>query len=362
MFHKTIIQGRLEFSTRKSFDKVIKMFDYRAENYHKYEMIFTEEEIFFEDTLLLDIPRFVGQSSEKHFKNTVSLIAYCSQFAISGSVRAWLIKEGKVQYYEMMEPKSDKAAVQSFLRGRDLVKQIGKEQEAIVLLNRAIEKYDRHAMAYERRAKVNFYLKDYHNALRDYNKCIDIDATIPTAYYGKAKIAIIQEEWEEAIKNFDVTLKHTVALQPIYWKARRQKAICHIELKQWEKAAFDLKLFTKRAFTEDNPNFIWRKQAFFNYGKVLLAMEDYDEALVTLDSAVELIGNKSVIEAELLRTRGVAKKLTGKNGYIKDLKDAADMGDSIAVTMLKDISASKTKPTTKRKTKAKPKAKAKVKN
>lgn len=86
MFFKTIIQGRLEFATQKSFDKVLKMFIYRAENYHRNEMIFASEEIFNKEKLLLDIPRFVGTSSDKHFRNTTSLIAYCSQFAISGSV------------------------------------------------------------------------------------------------------------------------------------------------------------------------------------------------------------------------------------------------------------------------------------
>jgi len=334
MFFKTIIQGRLEFATQKSYDKVFKMFEYRAENYHRNEMIFSSEEIFNKEKLLLDIPRFVGTSSEKHFRNTASLIAYCSQFAISGSVRAWLLDEGKILYYEMMEPNSDKAAVQSFIKGRDLVKQIGKEKEAIEALDKAIEKYDRHAMAYERRAKVNFYLKDYHNALRDYNKCIDIDSTIPTAYYGKAKIHAIQGEWEEAIKNFDITLKHTVALQPIYWKARRQKASCHIELKQWDKAAFDLKLFTKRAFNEDNPNFEWKKQAYYNYALVQLELDDMSDVLRCLDEAMALPDHPTVSTAEILRTRGITKQKMGKNGFIKDLKDAADLGDKIAKGLL----------------------------
>ena len=343
MFFKTIIQGRLEFSTQKSYDKVFKMFEYRAENYHRNEMIFASEEIFNKEKLLLDIPRFVGTSSEKHFRNTASLIAYCSQFAISGSVRAWLLDEGKILHYELMEPMSDKAAVQSFLKGRDLVKQIGKEKEAIEALDKAIAKYDRHAMAYERRAKVNFYLKDYHNALRDYNKCIDIDSTIPTAYYGKAKIHFLQEEWDEAIKNYDITLKHTVALQPIYWKARRQKAHCHIELKQWAKAAFDLKLFSKRVFPEDNPNFEWKKQAHFNYALVLLEMDETEDVLKNLDAALELPEHPTVNTAEILRTRGMAKQKMGKNGFIKDLKDAADMGDKIAKTVLAERGKSKKK-------------------
>lgn len=51
-------------------------------------------------------------------------------------------------------------------------------------------------------------MKNYHDALRDYNKCIGIDPTIPTAYYGKAKIHILREEWNEAIVNLDESIKN----------------------------------------------------------------------------------------------------------------------------------------------------------
>ena len=96
MFFKTIVQGRLEFGTQKVYDKVIKMFQYRAENYHKNEIIFEEEDIFNESELCIFIPRFVGQSSQKHFKNTTRLLEYCGQFAVTGTIKAWLVDEGKV--------------------------------------------------------------------------------------------------------------------------------------------------------------------------------------------------------------------------------------------------------------------------
>lgn len=154
---------------------------------------------------------------------------------------------------------------------------------------------------------------------------------------------MLKEEWEDAIKNFDITLKHTVALQPIYWKARRQKAICHMALKQWDKAAFDLKLFTKRKFEQGNPNLEWRRQAFYNYGKVLIELERYDDALSALDAAAVLDEHLSVSQAELLRFRGIAKKEIGKNGFVKDLKDAADLGDKIAKSLLKEMQKPKVK-------------------
>ena len=47
MYLKTIIQGRLEFGTEKSYEKVTKMFLQRIENYYKTDVIFKYEDILF---------------------------------------------------------------------------------------------------------------------------------------------------------------------------------------------------------------------------------------------------------------------------------------------------------------------------
>ena len=64
MFFKTIIQGRLDFGTQNSYDKVAKMFQYRIDTYYKNEIIFKSEDIFKPEQLSLEIPRFVGNVSE----------------------------------------------------------------------------------------------------------------------------------------------------------------------------------------------------------------------------------------------------------------------------------------------------------
>lgn len=338
MFFKTIIQGRLEFGTEKAYGKVVKMFQYRVENYHKNNVIFKEEELFSDDDLTLEIPRYVANVTEKSFKNTVSILKYCAQFAVTGSIRAWMINEGEIKHFSTIEPDSDKGAVQSFLKGRKLVKEEGKQEEAISQLTKAIEKFNRNAMAYERRAKVNFILKNYHDALRDYNKSIAIDESIPTSYYGKAKCLMLKEEWEEAIECFEHTLKKSIALQPVYWKSRRLKSQCHINLKEYEKAAFDLKLFTNRRFGKENANYGWKRWAYFHYGLVLLELEQHKEALEALEKASELPDvNDGIDKAVLLRLRGEAKKKSGKNGFVKDIKDAAEMGDIRAKALLTEL-------------------------
>ena len=338
MYLKTIIQGRLEFGTEKSYEKVTKMFQQRVETYYKSDVIFKFEDVFKDETLCLEIPRFVGQVTDKAFRTTTGLIGYCAQFAIAGSVRAWLINEGDIVHFETLEPDSDKGAVQSFVRGRKLVKVKGKENEAIAALSTAIEKYDRHAQAYERRAKVNLLMRNYHDALRDYSKCINIDPSIPTAYYGKAKIHMVRNEWELAIENLEESIKKSIALQTLYWKSRRLKAECHIVLKEWQKAAFDLKLFTNRNFEKENPNRFWLRWAFFHYGLVLMEIEEFVEALKSFDKALNMPEIADGLnEVEILTQRGIAKQKAGKNGYVKDIKDAASKGGKKAKNLLKAL-------------------------
>lgn len=336
--YKTIVQGRLEFGNQRSYDQVLKMFLYRVESYYKMDIFLEAEEIFDESTFRMSVPRLVKQVSSKTFKNTVNLVEYCAQFAISGSLKAWLIEEGKILKYYSIEPDSDKAAVQDYIKGKKLFKQSGKENEALKALTNAIEKFDKHAMAYEKRARVNFMLKKYHEALRDYNKSLNIDPTNASAYYGRALIYKLQEDYEKAIVDLDETLKKSIALQPIYWEARRHKSDCHLALKQYEKSAFDLKLFTKRPFKEVDVNHSWRKYAFFQYGKVLLELGQFEEALTAFESALKIkLVSRIIQESDILLYRGIAKQKAGKNGYLNDLKQSSILGNKKASKLLAEI-------------------------
>lgn len=335
ILYKAIIQGKLVFATKKSFDKVYEQYEYRAENHHRGNLMYSEEEIFFEDSLTLDIPRKVGQVMEKSFKNTGSLLEYCAQFAITGNIVMWLMDEGKIRSQFTIEPKSEKSAVMHYLKGKSL-KDEGLHEEAIESLTKAIDKYDRHSQAYERRAKVNFIMKKYADALRDYNKSIKLETNNPHAYYGRAKVHMINEDWELAITDYNSAIGKSFALQPLYWKARRLKSICHYQLKQWKDMAFDLGLFSKRKFDAKSPNVFWKRWARVHYAIALIEMEDYVLAIDSLTKALEMPElDDGVDHGEILRHRAIAKKKAGKNGHIKDFKEAVKLGDTIAAQWLK---------------------------
>lgn len=338
MFYKTIIQGRLDFGTQTSYDKIAKMFQYRIDTYYKHEIIFKAEDIFKPEQLSLELPRFVGNVTEKSYKNTADVLIYCAQFAVSGTVRAWLLDNGEILQFELIEPHSDKAAVQSFIKGRSLIREEGKQDEAIEELSKAIEKHDRHAQAYERRAKTNFLLRNYSEALRDYNKCLGIDPTVASAYYGRARVFSIQEKWQEAIENYDEAIKKSVALESVHWKARRLKGAAHLALNEYIKAHFELKLFVNRKFKKNDPNLGWRRWALYNYGLSCFETEHYLDAVAAFDEAINLPElNDGIDKSELLRYRGMSKSKAGKSGGIKDLKESVKMGNKMSSIVLKEM-------------------------
>ena len=83
---------------------------------------------------------------------------------------------------------------------------------------------------------------------------------------------------------------------------------------------------------------MWKREAFFDFGKVLLNLEDYSGAVEAFEASLDIEeGHDKIKDSEKLRFRGIAKQKAGQNGYKKDIKDAAELGDKEAKKMLKAI-------------------------
>ncbi|MEN0003206.1 MAG: tetratricopeptide repeat protein [Bacteroidota bacterium] len=336
---KTIFSGHLEFGNSRTYEQVVQMFEHRSEAYYRSDIAFKIDEIFDESTLAISIPRLITQSTEKSWRNTINLLEYISQFAVAGDLSAWVAESGKVLKHSHIEPDSDKVAVQSYLKGRQLIKESGKETEAKAALSRAIEKFERHALAYERRGHVNFLLKNYEDAMYDFSKCIDINPRNEDAYLGRAFVHIFNKNFEQAIPDLGHTIKQSIPLQPIYWKARRVKAECHIKLEQWADAVKELKFYTRKQFQEENPNWKWHKKAYYDYGIALIGTKAYKEAIEAFNEALEAPEGSGTVQAsDIYLQRGIALKEGGKDGFVKDWKTAADKGSKKAVELLAEVS------------------------
>ncbi len=336
MTYKSIFKGRLEFGSPKSFDKVRTMYQSRVENYYKNDVLIDEEEVFDASSSSFAIPRLITPStSQKTWKNTVGLLNYISQYAVAGELGGWLIDNGTIIGHKTIEPNSDRAAVQAFLKGRALVEEKGKQDEAIVELTKAINKFDRHALAYERRGRVNHILKNYQDALYDYTKSIDLNPSNTAPYFGRGLIHRKNGDIEKAIEDFNLAIKTSIPLQSIYWQAHRRKALCHLETGDYAGAFNNLKFYSKRKFKPGDTNQEWQPFATFHYGRALLDAKNYTEAVDVFKQVEALSDGTEVVDpAEILYYKALALKKSGKNGYRKDAMQAAKMGYTKASDLL----------------------------
>ncbi len=314
MTYKTIISGRLEFGNAKTFDKVSKMYQQRIETFYRTaELMFKGEDIFDASTTSLTIPRLVVQATDKSWQNTLDLLDYVVQFAVAGDLRAWMTDNGKVIREALIEPNSDKAAVRAYLAGRELIKKEGREKEAREALSSAIEKYERHALAYERRGYVNFVLKNYADALYDYTKSIDINPNNAAPYFGRAFVKMQQDDLIGAIADFEQAVKRSIPLQSIYWKSRRIKAECHLRLQEFEQAATELKLVVVRTFAKDDSNYKWRQKAWCDFGRALSAIGKHADAVQAFDQALKIEDAlRPIAKEDLLQLRELAAQHLSK--------------------------------------------------
>ncbi|MFM7155972.1 MAG: tetratricopeptide repeat protein [Bacteroidota bacterium] len=259
---KLVFRGRLDFGNQRTYDLVVKHWQTRLESYFRTEVLFKAEQIFVPEELAINVPQQTLMSTEKHWRNTTSLLKEVAQYALAGNVGAWWVQNGQVLAECQIEPNSDKVAVSEYLRGRELVQQGGMEEASIALSN-AIEKYERHAAAFERRGYVNYKLKNFNDAHYDFSKSIAINPIAPEPFYGRGKIHMIKNEWEAAAADFDQAIKKSLAVQPMHWLARLRKGDSLYHAKRYAEAIPELKFFLQRKFQENDPNVRFKSKAEF---------------------------------------------------------------------------------------------------
>jgi len=263
---KLIFKGRLEFGSERTFNMVLNHWNNRIENYFKTDILLKAEQVFSQDDYALTVPQQVVMSTEKHWRSTTALLQEVAQFALAGKVGAWWVQNGQILAEYNIEPRSDKTAVSEFIRGRDLARQGGMEMASEALSN-AISKFERNALAYERRGYVNYKLKNFNDALYDFSKSIDINPHNPEPHYGRGKVRMLKNEWENAVQDFDNTIKLSLAVQPIHWLARLRKGECLYHAKRYAEAIPELKFFLQKKFAESDPCFRFRPKAEFLMGE-----------------------------------------------------------------------------------------------
>lgn len=338
MDYKVIMSGRLEFGTDRNYQQVVKLYEHRRENYFRADVLFRAEQLFNDELMLLEVPRFIGTTTDKVWRNTISLLEQVADYAIAGDFNLWLLQEGTAPEHWLIEPKGDKTAVRAYLEGRQLTQETGREEDAHKALSQAIEKFARHALAYERRGAVNLRLKNYEDALYDYNKSIHINPNKPEAYHGRGLIAAMREDWKAAIADMELAMAKSIPHQVIFWRACLAKADYMVQTGQLAEAAKAYKMILVRDFPTGHPFLAMRRRVAFAYGKALAAAGQPKEALAAFNQAWQAPAMEGgPQEAEILLHRGLAAQQVGQRDFVDDWRQAADRGSDRAAQLLAQL-------------------------
>jgi len=287
MLYKAIFRGNFQFGNRRSFEKVVQSYHHKVEILYKGDVLLKPEQVFSEETFSLNLSNIVVTGTEKSVKNTAYLLETLSQFALSGQAWCWMVSEGKVLFSMQIFPSADKTPVMAYMEGYQLSKEPGREEEALEKFHFAIEKFDRHWTAFERRGYVQMLMKEFESALQSFEKSISIHPDQPDAYSGMARVYMQMGDWKSATEMLDKAIKNSVPHQTIYWQSRRIKGVCLVHLEEYDKAHFELNLCVKRHFCHSDPNFAWRKSAMMYFSRVLFEQRKENEAVEQFNKAME---------------------------------------------------------------------------
>jgi len=333
---KVIIQGWLEFGSQKRFDKVQKMLIWRAETHYKNESLLDPEIVFDEESKTLHIGRLVEQATRKSWNNTVSLLEYAAEFAISGKIEVWIAGMAPNRHHFIIEPKSDRDVVVKYKEGKQLLA-AKKAKEAIVAFEEVIGLYSNHFLAYLGLVDAHLLTSDRKQAALYIDKARSIRDNDPGLYMRSGLLSMHQNKHEEAVEAFSLCTRFAIALQPVYWRARFHKGLSHMALEQWQEAAKEFNFFIAKTFDKKDENVNRIPEAHFRLAQCFVHLEQFKQAVKSIDTAESLDKQlKSIPEAQFTLYKGLARKGAGLKDYQTYLKKAASVGSEQAARLLEN--------------------------
>ena len=149
-------------------------------------------------------------------------------------------------------------------------------EQAISDFNRALDLNPDYAWVYGSRGVVYRTLRDYERAITDFGRAIELNPAYAWAFGSRGVTFHFLNDYERAIADFD----RAIEIDPDYTWAYEQRGRAYNSLKMYRRAIEDF----DRALERD-PNYFW---AYFHRGITYSMLKDYERALADLDRALEL--------------------------------------------------------------------------
>jgi tetratricopeptide (TPR) repeat protein len=198
--------------------------------------------------------------------------------------------------------------------------QKGNAKDAVEYLNQAIDKDPENAKAFNMRGAANFELKDYANALLDYEKAIKLNPKDYKPYFNRASVKMEKADWEGALGD----CMQAAQIQPDTAEIYVKSGIIYAALLKVPEAINDFDKALKLNPKETN--------ALYNRGNIYFQTKDYENAEKDFQTAVKVDSKfakafygLSVVQQKMNKTDEACMnmKMANRLGYT-DAKTALD--------------------------------------
>jgi tetratricopeptide (TPR) repeat protein/GTPase SAR1 family protein len=149
--------------------------------------------------------------------------------------------------------------------------QLSEYQQALKDFERTLELDPSSARAFSGRGSVYWRLKEYQQALDAYNRALELDPASPGAYDARGWVYYLLGEYQQALKDFDRTLE----LDSDYFDAYRGRSHVCRELKDYQLAVTPLNQAIERS-PESSRLYDFRGWTHWDFGKYQQALKDFD--------------------------------------------------------------------------------------
>ncbi len=336
---KVIIQGWLDFDSVKRFEKVEKMLVWRAETHYKNESLLIPEKIFDPENRSITIQRLVEQATRKTWSNTIHLLEYAAEFAVTGKVDVWIAGVHPNRHHFVIEPKSDRDVVTRYREAVDLLHK-KESTDAVLAFREVLRLHADHYLAHLGLMDAFLQLGEPDNAWKLIPKALKLRTTDAGLYIRKGMLALQRNLLDDAIAAFEQCTQYAIALESVYWKARFYKGLALMAKSDWQAASKEFNFFVAKVFEKSDENYLRRPEAHFRLAQCFVHLDQHKQALSHLDSAEKLdTGKQTVARNQLNLYRGLARKGAGYKDYETYLNKAGSAGTVNAEEILEEAFA-----------------------
>lgn len=192
-------------------------------------------------------------------------------------------------------------------------------------INRSIELHPT-PQALIKRSSLNVEMDKLVEAQADFKRAEEIDPQCPDFHYQSAQLAFLQQNWEEALKHYEQSIK----LDEDFILAQIQLAVTLYRMGSTEIA--------KRKFSKLIEKHPENSSAHNYYGEILLDLKDVDGAFKMFDKAIELEKARAPAAMNVLPLINKALSLVSAGTGPEDVSKAVDLcRKAVAIDPASDV-------------------------